>query len=845
MKAFLKITTVFVVLTLFLSSCSRKKNSFVSRNFHAVTAEYNELYNGYNALNDGVTSLNNSYQDNYWETLPIERMQITEDVFLPGQSKNPNFERAEEKAVKAIQKHSMNIEGKENNPQMDESYLLLGKARYFDQRFIPALEAFNYILYKYPASDKINQAKIWREKTNIRLESDELAIENLKRLLEQEELNSQDLADATSMLAQAYLNLKHTDSALIQMKIASEFTRKNEEKGRYNFIKGQLYNKLEDKDSANLAFEEVIELHRKTPRIYYIAAHLEKVKNFDLENGNKLEFMEYLTELEENRENRPYLDKIYYQIAEYHNINESDSVAVSYYNKSLRTNSVDKYLKAINYQRLGDLNFDNSQYLSAGAYFDSTMLNLKKNSKLYRAIKRKRDNLEEVIFYEDVAKRNDSIIYLVNLPEKDRLVMFESLVSDLKEKDEAKKEREALKQNAGLIVDPNNNLGIGNQAGNNNSQSFYFYNPTTVAFGKNEFIKIWGEREYKDNWRWSKSGTTLGKDDQSKELVLERLSEEEKYDPNFYISRIPTEQKEIDSIVKDRNFAYYQLGLIYKDKFKEFVLSKDKLKDLLNSNPEERLILPAKYNLYKVYLELNKPGEADIVKADILKNYPDSRYAAILNNPDQQLEKDENSPEALYEMLYSIHESQDYEEVISKCDEYLKLFEGEKIVSKFEFLKATASGRLNGYESYKEALNYIALNYPNSPEGKQAERLIQEAIPKLASTDFTDDNASNRAKVIYQFDNASKDEINEFVKILDEVIKDVDVYDLTSSIDVYSKNTTFVVVHGLSSINGAKGFVEFLGENKNKITKEHFAISTKNYEIVQIHKNLESYLESQ
>ncbi len=845
MKAFLKITTIFVVLTLFLSSCSRKKNSFVSRNFHAVTAEYNALYNGYNALNDGVTSLNESYQDNYWEILPIERMQISEDVFLPGQSKNPNFERAEEKAVKAIQKHAMNIEGKENNPQMDEAYLLLGKARYFDQRFIPALEAFNYILYKYPASDKINQAKIWREKTNIRLESDELAIENLKRLLEQEELINQDLADATSMLAQAYLNLKHIDSALIQMKIASEFTRKNEEKGRYNFIKGQLYNKLEEKDSANLAFEEVIELHRKTPRIYYIAAHLEKVKNFDLENGNKLEFMEYLSELEENRENKPYLDKIYYQIGEYHNENESDSVAVSYYNKSLRTNSVDKYLKAINYQRLGDLNFDNSQYLSAGAYFDSTMLNLKKNSKLYRAIKRKRDNLEEVIFYEDVAKRNDSIIYLVNLPEKDRLMMFEALVADLKEKDKAKKEREALKQNAGLIVDPNNNLGIGNQTGNNTSQSFYFYNPTTVAFGKNEFIKIWGEREYKDNWRWSKSGITSGKDDQSKELVLERLSEEVKYDPDFYISRIPAEPKEIDSLVKDRNFAYYQLGLIYKDKFKEFELSKDKLKELLNSDPEERLILPAKYNLYKVYLELNKPGEAEIVKADILENFPDSRYAAILNNPDLQLEKDQNSPEVLYETLYSIHESQDYEEVISKCDEYLKIFEGEKIVSKFEFLKATAIGRLKGYESYKEALNYIALNYPNSPEGKQAERLIQEAIPKLASTDFTDDNSSNRAKVIYQFNRDSKEEIKEFVKILDEVIKDVEVYDLTSSIDVYSKNTTFVVVHGLRSIDGAKGFVEFLGENKSKITKDHFAISAKNYEIVQIHKNLESYLESQ
>jgi hypothetical protein len=58
----------------------------------------------------------------------------------------------------------MNIDGRERNFQIDEAYLLLGKARYYDQRFIPALDAFNYILYKYPNSSNIYEAKIWRGK---------------------------------------------------------------------------------------------------------------------------------------------------------------------------------------------------------------------------------------------------------------------------------------------------------------------------------------------------------------------------------------------------------------------------------------------------------------------------------------------------------------------------------------------------------------------------------------------------------------------------------------------------------------------------------------------------------
>lgn len=191
-----------------ITGCSRKKDKFVNRNFHALGTKYNILYNGNIALEKGRESVDNAATDNFWQLLPIERMQVTEEIIMPGQSKNQDFERAEEKAIKAVQKHGMNIKGKEYNPQIDESYLLLGQARYFDQRFVPALEAFNYILYKYPGSDKINTAKVWREKANIRLENNELAIKNLKRLLEQEELEDQDLADATSILAQGYINIK-------------------------------------------------------------------------------------------------------------------------------------------------------------------------------------------------------------------------------------------------------------------------------------------------------------------------------------------------------------------------------------------------------------------------------------------------------------------------------------------------------------------------------------------------------------------------------------------------------------------------------------------------------------
>ena len=812
-----------------------------------MTTEYNTLYNGYNALEQGRKTLNEGYADNYWEILPVERMQVSDQVVLPGQSKNADFERAEEKAVKAVQKHGMNINGKEKNPQIDEAYLLLGKARYFDQRFVPAMEAFNYILYKYPASDKINQARIWREKANLRLENTELAITNLKRLMYQVELEGQDLADATSMLAEGYIAMEYLDSAITQLEIASKATKSNDERGRYRFIQGQLYNALQKPDSANYAFDRVIELNRKTPRIYLISAYIEKAKNFDYDNGNKLEFLELLTELEENRENRPYLDKIYHQIAEYHLLNASDTIAEKYYNKSLRTGSRDRFLNAMNYQNLGNMNFDNSEYKNAGAYYDSTMLNLKKNSKLYRDIRRKRENLDDVIRYEDIAQRNDSILNLINLSDEQRLSYFTEYTDKLKKSaEEAKEKAEIAKQNAstGIISTGNTSptKGIGNQAPS--IKSFYFYNPVTVAYGKNEFSKTWGNRSLEDNWRWSSKSQTGSEPNALGEEFVD-ASEEELFDPEFYISKIPTEQTAIDSLSKDRNFAYYQLGLIYKDKFKEYVLAKDKLQDLLKSDPEERLILPAKYNLYKLYELLNQPGEAEITKNDIINNHPDSRYATILLNPDSNLGEDENSPENLYESLYKQFEAQNYGVVISESDKYITMFDGEAIVPKFEFLKAVASARLFGFEAYKKAINFIALNYPNSPEGKQAEQMMQSVIPMLEKKTFVDEAASKNFKVIYSFTDASDDEIQEFYNKLNESIEVVRYFDLSSSIDKYNANTTFVVVHGLTSLQGAQGFKDILNDYKKKIDKDHFSISSDNYEVIQIHKNLEAYLQSQ
>ncbi|WP_343067415.1 hypothetical protein [Winogradskyella flava] len=866
------ILSVFL-LAMIAQGCSRKKDTFINRNFHALGTEYNILYNGNIALERGKLGVNDEFTENFWELLPVERMTVSEDIFLPGQTKNADFERAEEKAIKAIQKHGMNIEGKEKNPQIDEAYLLLGKARYFDQRFVPALAAFNNILNKYPTSDKINQVKIWREKSNMRLDNNEGAIKKLKRLLRYEDIEGQDLADATAALAQAYINIKAKDSALTQLGIAAENTKVKTEKARYRYIRGQLYNEFREKDSANMEFDAIIDMHRQIPRSFYINAHLERSYNFDVANGDELEFQEYLTELEENRENRPFLDKIYYRIAEYHRNNASDSLAEAYYNKSLRKTTSDNYLKSLSYETLGNMYFDRNVYKTAGAYYDSTMTAMVKNTKPYRILKRKRENLDDVIYYEGVAQTNDSLLYMISLPKEEQLRLYSEYAERLKAlaiEEEKRKEAELKKQQTQTSASTNDfdrqtrssmsSRSLQGEFGSKKStaskpgsSNFYFYNPTTVAYGKNEFLKLWGDRKLQDNWRLSDQRATVSNVD-NKVDIAESAKEEERYNPETYIASLPTEQKEIDSIAKERNFAYYQLGIIYKEKFKELVLSKSRFEKLLKNDPENRLILPSKYNLYKIYQELGLNRKAEAMKSDIIANYPESRYAEILLNPESELSKDENSPEVIYTNLYKKFEEEAYAEVIAETEAQIKRLEGDDFVPKFEILKTSAKGRLYGFEAYKEGIDYIALTYPNTEEGKKAQELLKNAIPVLAKKDFINDDKPKNFNVIYKFENGSGEDIEAFMKILNEEVLKVKYFDLTVSKDLYDENTTFVVVHGLKSIQGASGFAQLLqSENKDergrpakpRITKEYFAISSPNYAIIQRHKNLNTYLELQ
>ncbi|NQV78337.1 MAG: hypothetical protein HQ490_08295 [Lutibacter sp.] len=726
MKNNIKIFVGFLVL-LFVISCSTKKDAFLNRNFHAMNTKYNVLYNGNEALRIGLIKLNSNYEDNYWERLPIEPLKV--DVLaLPGMAIDTDdspkeFERAEEKAVKAVQKHSMLIARQERNNQIDNAYLLLGKSRYYSKRFVPALEAFNFVILNYPRADLINETKIWQAKTLVRLQNEEQAITNLNYLLKDEKLSSEIKEDAHTAIAMAYLKMDSLQQVSNHLNKATLTDTNKEQTARNLFVLGQIYRKKKLLDSSNSAFQKVIDF-TNSPFKYKIHAHIEQAKNV----SNKEEAIanvEILKKLVKDRDNRPYLDQLNYHLGLL--VKEDDSEkAITYFKQSLQHSKKNDFQKELTYESLGNSFFDKTTYLVAGAYYDSILqITQSNNTKRVRSIKRKRDKLNDVIFYENISKRNDSILKLVAMTEKERKTYFSDYIITLRAKDKEKQAKisadlERAKQSQKKLVKLNN------------TGKWYFYNIQTVSFGKEEFKALWGNRPLEDNWRLN-SKTVIEID---KEIAVENLNVVEvgsvkRYEVWYYTDEIPTSKVKIDSIITERNSAYFNLGIIYKEQFKELALATTKLDTLLTFNPVSTILLPSKYHLYKIYSTQNNK-KANSLKEDIVKDFPNSKYAKIILNPNKDLnDENEMNPEDEYALVYYDYKEELFEGVIEKSTIAIHKYEGEQIVSKFELLKAYAIGKKEGILAFKEALDFVAMNYPNTQEGKKALEVIDIIKIKL------------------------------------------------------------------------------------------------------------------
>ena len=749
----------------------------MNREYHSLNTKFNVLFNGEEALDIGSAILASQAQDNFLTTLPVEL------ITLDGEDENatasiPSFIRAEEKAVKAIQKHSMSFNGKQKNDQIHKAYLLLGKARYYDRRFLPALEAFNFLLGLNSDADVFYEGKLWREKTYLRLGNDELAISNLKPLANNIPKKNKLFAAVNATLAQAFLNIQANDSGLKYIQRAAAFERKRIIQTRYRFIEAQLFDQLNQKDSAQLAFNSIVDLKRKAPRLYWMHAKLNALRIQAERSGESPE--KALEKLSAAFENENFTHLIYRQMAQYHLSKGRDSLAKQFYNKSLKAPGIDRPTRRQNYRDLADDAFTLGHYVDTGAYLDSLLGQFPQESRQKTIVSLEREGLQEVIGFEKTIRETDSILTLSAMIPEEQLAFYQKAIDTKRAKELAKIELEKKP--------------LFNVLNRSNGKRFYFYNENLVVLGKQQFASNFGNRPNADNWNRLESLNGAFASNEGEANNTNDNSTIVKENAQAFVDLLPTDQTFLDSLSVLRNQAYLEVGVLYKEKFKNYELASDRLKNALVNNPKESQELNAWYHLYKMNVFRN-PKLALVYEDKIIKQYPESRFARIIKDPENFKLLPNETPSIRYEALYALFLEQQYEEVLVQGDDLLVIFSGTPMVSKVAHLMANATGRLDGIEVWKEQLQSLIDIYPNSEAAAQA----KQTLAYIAANEQAEepDKVYLNYKWIFPVLKENQEQIQQLTSIVTQTLETGGISHGNLSLEVYNRDYIFLIVNDL------------------------------------------------
>ena len=813
---------LFLVLILFVfTNCSTRKDRMMNRAYHQATTKFNVLFNGEEAIRSGIVAEVLSHQPNFWDQLPVEPFPLI-DLFSLEVKENPSFTRAEEKAVIAVQKHSMLIGDQQRNTQIDEAYMLLGKARFYNGRYLQALDAFNYVIDQLPNANSRRNAQIWKAKVFLQLLQEQRAAAIFLELIDQNELTVSEYVEVSAHLAKAYIALNQPEKATKPLYNAAAGVKDKALQARYYYLLGQLHDNLKHKDSAALAYQSVINLNRRIPRIFWIHAKLNQLNTnqLDLESTQKA-----YKKLTKNEENKKYLDKIHFSHASY-SLSHFDTIAAkNLINASLRTNTKDKMLKGLAYETMGEVFFDENQFVTAGAYLDSTLNVLEPKTRRFRKITRKRNKLNDIIKYETNRQTSDSLLALMTKTPEEQASIFTRYIADLKVADSLQKQQQQQQQKQ-------------QQSTANTSffdSEFYFYNSAMRSRGESEFFRIWGNISKTDNWRYANqqaaTETIVDTATETEQKIEKAVEVDPRYMLETYINQIPPPEAR-DSLVQVRNTAYFDAGLAYKEQFAAYLQAKDRLLTLLSFDSD--YTLPSLYHLYQIEEETGG-AKALTYKNQIISDYPNSQYAAILQNP-EAAEGALARFEERYTLLEERFKAQAFEEVIDQSFDAILSLQDENLRSRFSLLRAHAIGRLDGIAAYERALSEVALAFPNQKAGEEASRRlleVRELKPK-------EEKEGERYLVYFVFDRADHELTQNLQKRVAEIIMQQGLQSsVKATIDIYDRNTEFLVIQRFTSEEQATDYRNYLLKNISKLSKnKNFVALTTALRDALIFKNL-------
>jgi TolA-binding protein len=742
------------MLLLGLSAQSYAQNSdegWVKRSWNNMIARYNIYFNAQQKLQASVKNLSEKQKDYFEDYLSVYPYGTEKDA----KGMRSSMEEVMKKASKVIQH-------KPRSKWVDDAYFVIGQTHFFAGDYYAAIEAFQFVNSNFTDPEIKEMSQLWLMKSYIRQGKYDDA-EAIFGLLKDNKSGSKKYT--------THLNLSGGDLLVKQGKHneAIEYLKKGVSKVkdktikyRTHFLLGQLYLNGEKYELANKHFVKVLKLN--APYEYVFQANIGMARASAETGGNGAKnTKKYLKRMLKDDKNIDYFDQIYFEIAKLEFASGNEEAGLQNMINSSKSAKNNNTQRTKTYLFLADYYFGKRIYDKAQAYYDSTISFIPDNFEDVDKIRAQHSVLSKLIENIETIRIQDSLLALSDL-ERDVLdKQITKIIEDEKERKRKLEEEELVRRERDRIAGAPPALP-GAQVGS----TWYFYNPSAISRGTNEFTRIWGNRKNGDFWRFVNKSVVTTAVPSSKRGSK---PDDTDADPDTYSSSLDEEQKEalegLDAerlkYYKDIPFsavakqvaeqkiqdAYLGIGKIYFDELKEYLKSQENFISLIGKYPKTDHKPEAIFYLAKIATNLDNESDYNKYAKQIADEFPETPYNQVLNAKEIVEDSKDKEVILLYEKMYDFYNAGDYKNTLAVKKEIDTDYPGSSIQAKVDYLFALTVGNTEGKEAYIKELKNLEEIYAGTEIGEMATFTLKllKADEEPVADIYPEDSVSLKPKV--------------------------------------------------------------------------------------------------
>ncbi len=726
----IKISILLIGVTLLGYACSTQKANWTNVQYHNTTTHYNIWWNGNESLKEGVEAMEKIVKDDYTRLLPVYKLGTKEEVM----SLNPQFDRAIEKSVKGIKKHSILINGMEHVEYIPKCYLMMAYATFYKHDYTNAASTCQMLLSQYQGTEVGDEAAILYARCSSqdkRYQDAESYLDELMVAAGKGNFSNSQKLNLYMAMAECTLPQEKYKKGVQFLKMALDENPTRQQKARICYILGQVYQDQDKRPTASKYYEKVLGYGPTYEMEFNARLNIASCANLQQTDREKLERL--LDRMLKDKKNEEFLDQIYYAKGEMYMGIREHKKAVDAFKKSCAVSKSNPAQKARSAIRLGGIMYDKFQdYDQSQIYYDTAMGIIKPDYPHYSDVKSRYDLLTSLVYYTRTIDRNDSLIAVANMTEPERLKLIDQKIEEVKKAEEAAKERELLEQ-----------LSNDSKAQENTLQgSWYFYNSKTVQTGKETFRQRWGMRTLEDYWFLSRKGllgmNMLSMNEENAEeevtgddgeMAKDSAAMDEKKkdkgglgnpdDPHavaYYLKDLPKSEAEQDSMQAETAVGLLNAGYIYYDGVHNIPKALECYLRMANNYTTHPEIVQAFFMLYKIYDRQGNTPSSNYYRDMVLLGFPDSDFSNLILDEDYYKEIIRRSQliKEDYDEVYNLYRRHRYDDVVQAVANAKNLYEGNPMLGKFSYWEGLSYAHMDNKTSAIKTFQEIVSTYPQT-----------------------------------------------------------------------------------------------------------------------------------